>query len=269
MKRRLLRRLLEATALLLLLAVTLAAGYGTGMLGSLWFEDRLLASTLFSLRNVRISGNQTLSEEVIIREAGLQLGKSLMATDLGKVRERLRGHVLIRDAAVIRRLPSEIIIEVEERVPAAVVRGDRDYLVDGEGVVMSASLEGRIRSLPCLSGLRMEEGRVAPGALHDLYAGMAVVRAALAVGFPPLEEVDCIDLESEDDAVLLPSGEGPVVHLGREDLLKRLTRWKQVAPDMASRWERLEYLDLRADGLVVAKPRETQAGSDASPGDET
>lgn len=259
-RRRIVRRVLGTGTLLLGLAAALAAGYTAGSFGSLWVEDRVLGSSFFTLREVRISGNQTLSEEVILQEAELSFGNHLMAMDLEKVRNRLLGNALIRDAAVLRRLPSGIVIEIEERVPAAVVRSAGDFIVDREGIVMSLSPERQPPSLPCLAGLTIEAGRVAEDEMEALRAGMEIVGAVVAAGFPSLEEIDCIRLGPGTDAVILPSSPGPVVYVGRENVLERLTHWRLVAEDMASRFSGLEYIDLRADGMVVAKPLESPGG---------
>jgi len=259
-RRRAVRRTAGAGVLLLGLAVALAAGYTAGSFGYLWIEDHVLGSSFFTLREVRITGNQTLSEEVILQEAELRFGNHLMAMDLEKVRNRLLGNALIRDAAVLRRLPSGIVIEVEERMPAAVVRYGGDFIVDREGIVMSLSPERQAAALPCLAGLTIEAGRVAEEEMEALYAGMEIIGAVVEAGFPSLEEIDCIRLGPGSDAVILPASAGPLVYVGRENVLERLTRWRQVAGDMASRFAGLEYIDLRADGMVIAKPLEAHGG---------
>lgn len=257
-RRRAVRRAAGAGMLLLGVTVALAAGYTVGTFGGLWVEDRVLESSFFTLREIRVTGNQTLSEEAILQEAGLRFGDPLMAISLEEVRQRLRGNALIRDAAVLRRLPSGIVIEVEERVPAAVVRSVGEFIVDREGVVMSLSPERRTAALPCLTGLTIEAGRVAEEEMEALQAGMEIIGAIVQTGFPSLEEIECIRLGPGSDAVILPASAGPLVYVGRENVLERLTRWRQVAGDIASRFAGLEYIDLRADGMVVAKPLEAQ-----------
>jgi len=263
LRRRLLRRA-AAGMTLVLLTLALAAGYTGGSFGYLWLEEKVIGSPLFTLKSVRIGGNRTLSEEQIIREAEVHFGDGLMAMNIGQIRSRLLGNALIRNAAVIRRLPSEIVIEVEERVPTAVVRADRDYIIDREGIVMSHVTGGEGAALPCLSGLLIRGGRVTAEGLRDLQDGIEIVRAIHSAGFPPVHEIECVDLSSESDAVIIPVAGRPLVHLGRERVHERLGRWRLVARDMASRWEALEYIDLRADGMVVVKPAEAHRDEQAA-----
>jgi hypothetical protein len=54
--------------------------------------------------------------------------------------------------------------------------------------------------------------------------------------------------------VIVPVAGRPLVHAGRGDGVRRLRRWRLVAPDMAQRWPEIEYVDLRSAGQIVAKP---------------
>ena len=74
------------------------------------------------------------------------------------------------------------------------------------------------------------------------------------MGFPALSAIAHVDLADPDDAVIVPVAGRPLVHAGRRDAAGRLRRWRLVAPDMAQRWPEMEYVDLRAEGQVVALP---------------
>ncbi len=71
------------------------------------------------------------------------------------------------------------------------------------------------------------------------------------------------------DAVIVPVAGRPLVRAGRRDAIGRLRRWHLVAPAMAQRWPELEYVDLRAEGQVVALPAAPAADEDgaSSPGE--
>jgi cell division protein FtsQ len=248
-------RHLAAVALpALLLALVLAGGYFGGTYGWQHLERFAKTSSLFSLKEVHIQGNRNVTEEEILRAAGLSFGANLLAIDLQILRARLLANPLIRNASVRRRLPSEVVVEVEERVPAAEIRGDRRFVVDGDGHVMTVAREDLPLALPCLSGMKVSDGKVVGEDMDDLLDGIEIVRTIRAVGFPALEDIECIDLAAETDAVIVPAGGGTLVHVGREDVFTRLRRLMLVAPDITARWEEVEYIDLRSDGLVVTRP---------------
>lgn len=246
----------------LILLTLLAAASAAVTWGLPWARSRVKTSTLFALKEVRVLGNRNLTEERILEAAGLVFGENILATDLEAVRSRLAAHPLLRDATVRRLLPSEIVVEVEERVPAVAVRGQSRYIVDAEGFVMTVAREDMPIALPCLTGLAVRGGRVAEDDLQDLRDGLEIARIIAASDFPPPGTVGCIDLGDGSDAVLLPAGRSPRVHLGREAVAERLRRWKAVAPDIAAQWQEVEYIDLRAEGLVVTKPLPPPSGDD-------
>ena len=253
-------RLFPAFLVLLLLA---GAGAAARSFLLPWLGSRARASRYFSLQQVQIRGIRNLTEEQVMGAAGLVFGQNILATDLGGVRERLLGHPLVRNAAVRRLLPAELIVEVEERVPAAQLRAGRSYIIDAEGYLMTAAGEDLHPSLPCISGLRVSGGRVRAEDLDDLADGLAIAGIIAEAGFPPAGQIECLAMGDEGDAVVVTADGGPVVHLGREGVRGRLRRWRLVAPDMASRWEKIEYVDLRAEGLVVAKPAAPPPGEEA------
>jgi cell division septal protein FtsQ len=254
-RRRMTRLLLTLGVPLLFLLAAGLAGFAGGTLGSPWVKDQVRQAPGFRLDTLTVKGNRLLSEEEVAERTEVKAGESILSVDLEAVRARLLEHPLVREASVSRQLPSELIIEIEERTPAAVVKGDGERIVDREGYVVTVPAGEGPGRLPCFTGIDIENGRVTEGGLLDLGDGIALVHAIGTVGFPPPDEIECIDLSRGNDAVLLPRGEGPLVHLGRGDTFERLGRWRMIRKDMASRWEAMEYIDLRAEGQVVAKPR--------------
>lgn len=253
-RRRLVRR--AATAGALLAGLGFAAFLVTGgiSLGSSWIRGRVASLSLFRLESVQVSGNRTLSTPEVLEAAGLRPGASLLGLDLGVVRARLKSHPWVREVNLRRLLPATLLVEVVERAPLVVVRADRDYLVDGEGVVVASLEPGSPARLPLLVGVEVAGGGLTARGDGDLRAGLTLLAAIRATGFPALEAVSHLDLTDPDNAVIVPVTGRPLVYAGRDDYAARLRRWKLVAPDMAQRWPEFEYVDLRAEGQVVAKP---------------
>jgi cell division protein FtsQ len=254
-RRRMTRLLLTLGVPLLFLSAAGLAGFAGATLGSPWVKEQVWQTSAFRLDTLTVKGNRLLSEAEVAERTEVEAGESILKVDLEAVRARLLEHPLVRKASVSRQLPSELLIEIEERTPAAVVRGDGERVVDRDGYVVNVPAGDGPERLPCFSGIDIENGRVTERGLQDLGDGLDLVYAIGTVGFPSPEEIGCIDLSRGTDAVLLPRGEGPLVHLGRGDTFERLGLWKMVREDMASRWEAMEYIDLRAEGQVVAKPR--------------
>lgn len=241
--------------------VVLALGAAIGLcsaawaaLGPGWLRAHLSSLRLFRIETLQVSGNRTLTSDDVLAAAGLRRGESLVGLDLAAARARLVADPRVREASLRRRLPGTIIVEVTERVPCVIVRADGDYLVDAEGVVIARATPGTRSDLPVLKGIAAVAGKITPRGALDIAAGIELVAAIRLVGFPVLSAIDHVDLADPDDAVIVPVSGRPLVRAGRRDAAGRLRRWHLVAPDMAQRWPELEYVDLRAEGQVVALP---------------
>ncbi len=266
------RRLLVAArrggvALALCAAIGLSSA-AWASLGPGWVRAQLSALRLFRIETVQVNGNRVLTSADVLATAGLRTGESLVGLDLAAARARLVAHPRVREASLRRRLPGTIVVEIVEREPWAIVRADRDYLADAEGAIISEVVSGSRSDLPVLTGVEAVAGVLTARGAADLAAGIELVAAIRQVGFPVLSAVDHIDLADPDDAVIVPVSGRPLVHAGRRDAAGRLRRWYLVAPDMAQRWQELEYVDLRAEGQVVAMPAVPvpPVGAEAKPG---
>jgi cell division septal protein FtsQ len=99
------------------------------------------ASDFFELRNIDVRGTERTSPEDIRRIVAAAVEKpGVWNADLGDIRARLEKFPYVKSAAVSRVLPTGIRVNVTERVPAAVVHlTSGNFLVDGEGVILSAA----------------------------------------------------------------------------------------------------------------------------------
>ena len=252
------RRLLVAArrgGFVLALGAVIALGSAAwASLGPGWVRARLSSLRLFRIETMQVSGNRILSSATVLATAGLRSGESLVGLDLAAARDRLLAHPRVREASLRRRLPGTIVVEIVERVPCVIVRADRDYIVDAEGVVVAEDAPGTRSDLPVLKGVEAVAGALTARGAADLAAGIELIAAIRLVGFPALSAIDHVDCTDPDDAVIVPVSGRPLVHAGRRDVAGRLRRWHLVAPDMAQRWPEMEYVDLRAEGQVVAMP---------------
>jgi len=254
-------------ALLLGAVIALCSAAWTA-LGPGWVRARLSSLRLFRIETMQVSGNRTLTNAEVLATAGLRTGESLAGLDLAAARTRLVAHPRVREASLRRRLPGTIVVEIAEREPCVIVRADRDYLVDAAGAIVAQAAPGSRSDLPVLTGVEAVAGALTTRGAADLAAGIGLIAAIRQVGFPALSAIDHVDCADPDDTVIVPVSGRPLVHVGRRDAAARLRRWYLVAPDMAQRWPELEYVDLRAEGQVVALPAAPApaVGVDGKPG---
>jgi len=96
-------------------------------------------SDLFTIKTVTVVGNDRLSEEAVREAASIPEGETLLRLSTAKAEEGIKRDSWVFDATVSRRFPSSVIIDVEERVPVAMLDvGDSSFFfLDALGYVLA------------------------------------------------------------------------------------------------------------------------------------
>jgi cell division protein FtsQ len=116
----------------LLYAVLLLALVGTGV----WL---VFFSSVVTVREVSVSGNQTVSSVRVRVVAKAPIGRQLARVDLAAIQARIETIPAVESVSVSRSWPHTIAVEVVERTPVAVVeRGAGLQAVDDEGVLFGS-----------------------------------------------------------------------------------------------------------------------------------
>jgi cell division protein FtsQ len=163
-------------------------------LGAAWLAHRhVTTSPRFAVSSVQVIGNERRASDAIRAESGLTLGVNVFTVDLDSARARILADPWMADAALARRLPGTVVIQVTERVPAALAAIGDLFLVDAEGAPFKRLEPGDPVELPLVSGLT-EDGvnDDRPGALRTIRRGIDVAAEYARSGLAkraPLQEV--------------------------------------------------------------------------------
>ncbi len=95
----------------------------------------LMTSPHLALQSIEVEGCQRVDRDEVRRAANVATGENLLQVDEDAVAERLRWHPWVRKVDVVKHLPDRLTITIEERVPAAVLVGERTFLVDKDGTL--------------------------------------------------------------------------------------------------------------------------------------
>ena len=107
----------------------------------------------FTMRRVEIKGAQRVSRLDIYNAAFDQPSMAMPLVDLEATRDRLLRFGWVKEARVHRRLPDTLVIDIVERVPAAIWQnGERLALIDSEGVVLEPVRIDAMPDLPVVAG---------------------------------------------------------------------------------------------------------------------
>ncbi|MFC7340660.1 cell division protein FtsQ/DivIB [Saccharopolyspora griseoalba] len=100
----------------------------------------LYFSPLLGVRDVRVEGNPTLSDDEVLRAAQIPPGTAMLQVDAGDVQERLGKLPKVADSEVMLDWPSTVRVEITERTPAVYFRAPGGVrLVDSQGVAFETA----------------------------------------------------------------------------------------------------------------------------------
>ncbi len=143
------KRVMKVVGVLALAVLTAVGVYHVGRLA--------VGGERLRVARVEIVGNERASRRELDAYIGIKLGQSLLELDLDVIALRLRHHPWVASASVRRRLPDQVVIEVREHLPAAIVSLGAVYLADAEGRLFKRLDSGDRVALPVITGLSREE----------------------------------------------------------------------------------------------------------------
>lgn len=149
-----LQRLTLGAALLvvLVLAIAAAAAFRMPQKAGTAFAERAGAAG-FTLRHLEVRGLRRMEQSAVNRTVYGQPSLAIAMIDLDAIRDQLLAFPWIKEARVSRRLPDTLVIDIEERVPAAIWQHQRRLvLVDGEGVALEPVRLEAMPNLPLVIG---------------------------------------------------------------------------------------------------------------------
>lgn len=216
-----------------------------------------------AVTRVEVVGAHRVDAAEILAATGLGPGSNLLTLDPAAVAARAAAVPGVRRAAVVRRLPGQVTVLVEEREPRVLVHpaGTAPATlswVDAEGFPVGPAPRPGVPPGPVLSGVRLPADPTAPDG-EPLRVGLALLRALERVGPRLVARVSEVAVAAAGDPVLY-TGDGTTVRLGPGPWDERLARLEGVLAELEARGERVAEVDLRFRDLVVLRPHPGPGG---------
>jgi len=121
------RRWLQAKPVIAVLLVLAVVATGVWLV---WF------SSVLAVSSVVVTGTSSLSQKQVRSAAAVTLDTPMVKVDTGKVRDRVAALAPVESVEVSRRWPDQIVIDITERTPIAVIDiGGKLRGLDKDGVV--------------------------------------------------------------------------------------------------------------------------------------
>ena len=147
-----------------------------------------MMSSYFDVEKIKVEGVVNFSDEQIVEMSGLKTGKNIFKIKAGKAEDRIETDPHIAKATIKRDLPKTLVITVEERLPAAQVPYDEQYVViDGNGYILSVG--DKADGAAVIKGLTLKGEHITAGTdmkvkeAAALDEALALLHAAAVEGF--------------------------------------------------------------------------------------
>ena len=230
-------------------------------LGVAWGARRyLMTSPRFSLEQVVMTGQKTRTKDGLLARANVKMGQNVFSIDLDAARNKMLGDPYVQSATLARRLPDTILVDIEERVPAAMVAvGDGLVLVTRDGDAFKRVEVGDPTDLPVITGLPPELAESDREGLADkvrraLDVAVDYQQSSLAAKMP-LQE---IHFEAGTGISLAVGSPVTSLVLGGPPFRKKLEQASRVAMELERRGQKADAILLDNDARperVVARVR--------------
>jgi cell division protein FtsQ len=224
-----LRRLQPIVGLVVVVAASIAVAWG--------IRHHVMTSPRFGVRTVRVEGTSRRNSEQVAAAAGLQIGKNIFTIDLENARILILQDPWIEKAAVKRKLPSTIQVEVSEReASAAVAVGSELYLCTHEGEIFKRLEAGDPSTLVVITGLTPDDlGKDRPGANRRIRAALDLMMDYEQRGpskrLPPQE----VHLADDGTMRMLVGKEAVTLELGAPPYRQKVLRAAHVLEEVDHR----------------------------------
>ena len=233
----------------------IVACWGIGILGWKVYQD-IVKLPYFQLSKIVVRGVNHLKKEDIVKLSNIQIGSNLAEIDLKEIADRIQEHPWVKKVGIKRKVPDEIILEVQERVPIALAYDRGFYLVDERGIIEKAGKANQ-RFLPVIRGLNLKGGSATDDEVRaKLVKGQEIIKEIKRAKLFELSEIAKIDMTNFSDVVIYTK-KSIEIRLGAGEYRDKFERLAAILDDLYKRVEKIKYIDLRYREKVTVMPAET------------
>jgi cell division protein FtsQ len=210
------------------------------------------------LGEVKIMGCMNIGESELLELAKIDFRSNLLNLDLQEVSRLLAQHPWVEKAKVRRDFSGKaLIIEVQERIPRALILLDELYLMDRNGEIFKKAELKEKMDLPILTGVTLQEWKQKdPRTLELLQQALELLGHLEGRKVFSLRDVSEVHLHRKKELTLYTLQGGVPIHFGTGDYADKLNRLEKVLPDLRSKLKSVESLTLNYPKKVVVKMKE-------------
>jgi cell division septal protein FtsQ len=175
--------------------------------------------------------------------------------DAAAIEKKVAKHPWVRRVLVRREFPRRIVIDVEERIPKAIIALRKLYYIDADGVVFKEVAPGESVNYPLLTGLRPEQVVQADPLTRQRIKEALRLGDLMAQRSRSLSE---IHFDAPDRVAVYTTNFPLALQMGWGDWEEKLARMDRLLSLWKGNESRLSSLDMSYRDQVVARVRRAQ-----------
>ena len=217
-------------------------------------------STIFDVTQIRVSGNEKVTQEEILALSGLTPGMNLFSLDEKLAGKSIEVHPMIKQAQIKRHLPNQVSINVVERQVWAVIPFKDLFLcIDDSGVCFDKlntvpvgnELIITLETVPEYVNLGQTVNSQATGMIRAVWQAIASDEQAF---------ISDIHYQDQDQTIKIYTLQGTEVRFGNlerlDEKVKMFSEVLGMEKEMSEKGiDELEYVDLRFKGEPIVKTK--------------
>lgn len=218
-------------------------------------RDFVLDNPYFSVREIEVRGGEKVGGSEVVAMAGLRHGMNMWKIDPAAIEKKVSKQPWVRRVFVRREFPHRVVIEIEERIPKAIVALGKLYYVDADGIVFKEVGEGEDSQFPLLTGLRREALASSDPAIRRRIQDAVRLGELMASDSHTISE---IHFDTSGRMVLYTTAYPVALQMGSGDWDRKLQRLDRVLTLWKGNENRLASLDVSFRDQVVARLRQVR-----------
>lgn len=215
-----------------------------------------LYSSYFNLQQVEVIGNRHLSRAEVVEASELERGINLLTVNLATITARLKRHPWIRVATVYRRFPGQLIIEIEERTPRAILSAGKLYYVDHQAEFFTRLLPGDSVDLPLFTGVKPEDLQTKGQEVREMMRrGLNLLETMERAG-PDMNSASIAEVRIDpDEGLSLFTRSGQLVVIGKSDFDHKMHRYMRLKKFLIQRgeWQSARIINLDFEDRAIVR----------------
>lgn len=228
------------------------------------------SSDKFNLRNIRINGCKQLDAEQLREVIHREFPANLLQIDLQQVKQRLEKETWAKQVELRRILPSDLIIDITERIPTVTLEMNGELMVADEEGILLGKYDPQLGKLdvPVFKGILGDEPET-----YQLYQeenaarirqGMLML-SEIASGSPQYSKIISeVDISDRNNLKFLLVDDTAEVYIGNKNYLERFQKFVNNPNEyqkLKTQYNQIDVIDLRFDHKIVYIPKQAQASA--------